>query len=260
MTLPLFSLPCNPVVAVDIPDICNPESNVISIPSFGSMPNDFYWYDALGILLQSDTGVTSADTIKSLLPGSYYVIINDSGVCGIDTLTIVIPDSLYFNVDSVSHTTCIGCDDGKIYFTMKGGTPPYNVQFPAGVRSGNSIVNLSANNYSVCVIDQNGCNTCRQAIILEDPTRVTSLDNNRDYFLSPNPVSGIATLYFEGGGKISVKLLNADGEFIKILLRENLNSGIHKFPVDCNGLANGSYILEITDNITEMKTFSSPGY
>lgn len=252
LPVPVHPLPCNPALNVNIPDVCNPVANTISLPSFGTLPNDYYWYNTAGTLLRSDTGLTTADTILSLPPDGYYVIINDSGVCGRDTLSFLIPDSLYFHVDSVRHTTCIGCDNGIIYFTLSGGNPPFNVQIPRGLLSGNSIINLAADNYSICVIDFNGCPFCDQAIILDDPTITASVSDNNECIIYPNPVNNSATLRFNAGGKVSVKLFDVNGRLIKMLMNENLKPCMHELPIDCFGITRGCYTIEITDSIKKI--------
>lgn len=247
------SLPCNPTVNISIPDLCMSGSNTISIPSFGTLPNDYYWYTNAGTLLFSDTGLTGADTILSLPQGGYYVVINDSGVCGVDTVSFFIPDSLYFHIDSVRNTSCIGCADGILYFTLNGGNPPYNVLFSSGLLSGNTVINLTANNYSLCVLDLIPCSLCDQAIILEDPTFVNSAPDNNECIIFPNPVNNSTVIRFRGGGKISIKLFDVNGQLIKTILNEVTKAGMHELPIDCSLLTKGCYTIEIADR--EKKIF-----
>ncbi len=241
-------LPCNPPLSLNIPDACKPNSNTVSISTFGTLPNDYYWYNTLGTLIRADTGLYKNDTISTLPQDGYYVVINDSGFCGIDTIPFSIPDSLNFHIDSVRHTSCIGCSDGIIYFTLNGGRPPYNVFSSAGLLSGNAIINLPANNYSLCVLDLNACSFCDPTIILDDPTRILSINEKNDYFIYPNPVNNSAILRFNGRGIISVRLLDLDGKQVKILLNEDVKTGMHELPLDCTLLTRGCYTVEILHN------------
>lgn len=242
-------LPCHPAVNVNVPDVCNPNNNSVSISSFGTLPNDYYWYNTIGTLIRADTGISKTDTISSLPQDGYYVIINDSGFCGLDTLTFFIPDSLYFHVDSVRHTSCIGCTDGIIYFTLNGGSPPYNVITTAGLLSGNTIINLPADNYTLCVLDSYACTFCDPVIILDDPTGISPINENTEYVIYPNPVNNSATLRFDGDGKISVRLFDISGNQMKILLNEDAKTGVKELQIDCSQLAMGCYTIEITDGL-----------
>ena len=251
--MPFPELPCWPTSSFTHPDICNPDSNFIFISSFGNVPNDYLWYDSSWTLLRSDTGLTSGDSFSLLPSGTYNIIIDDAGACATDTLHLVIPEQLSFRVDSLKHTTCIGCTDGIIYFTVIGGTPPYNVNVAAGTLAGNTIINLPPGNYSNCVADDEGCTSCHVDTILDDPTYVFSFDDNKDFILYPNPVSGSATLNFNLEGSFSINLLDINGKQIRTLSNESKDHGMHKMNIDCNELSKGCYIIEI--NIDNRKIF-----
>jgi PKD repeat protein len=53
--------------------------------------------------------------------------------------------------------TTIGASDGYIETTISGGTPPYSILWSTGQTSSN-IYNLTSGNYTLNVIDANGCN------------------------------------------------------------------------------------------------------
>ena len=130
---------------------------------------------------------------------------------------------------------------------------PYNVVTSAGIISGNEIINLPADNYTLCVLDSRACTFCDPVIILNDPTGIGSINENTDYMIYPNPVSNAATLRYTGGSKISVRLLDLSGKQIKILKNEDNKTGLHELQIDCSLLAMGCYTVEISDGV--MKIF-----
>ncbi len=78
---------------------------------------------------QLDSAIWIEDTKVYQMPeGLYTFEFTDNHNCpGNDTLLVYMdaPDSLKFDTLIVNHTTC-ATDNGSIYFTMKGGTPPYD--------------------------------------------------------------------------------------------------------------------------------------
>ncbi len=245
VTMPL---PCDPLIDVNIPELCDPDSNIVSIPSFGTLPNDYYWYNSSGTLIRSDTGFIQADTVFSLPIDNYYVVINDSAGCGIDTLTFIIPDTVRITIDSVRHTTCVVCIDGIIDFSVTGGSPPYLYTSTVGTIINDSLINIPAGPVEICVSDANGCISCISDTILQDPTGIVSNYRESDFVLYPNPATKSATLKINGGGKVSVKLLDMNGRELKILMNEIIRQDAHEMILDLSGIAKGTYTLEILNN------------
>jgi len=60
---------------------------------------------------------------------------------------------------TVFPTSCFGRDDGEALIFLNGGTPPYTIDYPAALISGNEIrlPDLSARDYDMEVKDRNGC-------------------------------------------------------------------------------------------------------
>ena len=243
------ALPCNPILTATIPDKCNPTTNFVTVTSFGSLPNDYYWYTSSGTLLQTDTGRTFMDTISSLPFGLYYVVVNDSGICGIDTLNFLIPDAINFHVDSIRHTSCIGCADGILYFTIHGGFPPYTFSIPFGNVSGNTIIGLNAGTYTITAMDDSLCSASNQATVLDDPTLIPSIFDENNFLIFPNPVLDMTAIRFRGKGIVTIKLIDINGKLIKTILNENLNPGIHELTFDCKKMAEGFYTLELCNEL-----------
>jgi len=105
----------------------------------------------------------------------YYCYVLYSNVIKITYKNVSAP-SLSFIVDSVN---CPGGNDGSIDLIVSSGTYPYNYYWSNGATT-EDIVNLSAGNYSVTVIDNNQCREVGNTIVHE-----------KDYIpLEPGNISG----------------------------------------------------------------------
>jgi hypothetical protein len=247
------TLSCNPVIEVSIPDSCNPDSNFVFLPAMGILPNIVQWYSSSGSLLFSDTVYSVGDTVFALQQGDYYVVFSDSGFCGTDTIDFIIPDAVNIFIDSVSHTTCIGCSDGKIYFTISGGTPPYNVSISSGVLVGDTLTQLSAGQHSIDVFDDNGCMIGVVVTILDNPSGILFPSNGQVLSIYPNPVRETINVNLKTSWN-SIRLVDMNGKEIKHFKNPgNINSG-HVISISSSGMENGIYTLELqTENQTVYK-------
>lgn len=96
--------------------------------------------------------------ITGLAPGNYSVTVIDSRGCiGQNTLAIGRADQLQ-QIGTVTHATC-KLKNGAISVTAVGGTPPYTYKLNGGAgQPVGNFTGLNAGNYTVKVIDVNGCN------------------------------------------------------------------------------------------------------
>jgi len=172
----------------------------VTVTVSGGAPNYQYeWINAQGIVVntsQSPTGLPSGD---------YSVAIEDQNGC-LDTSTVTLLDpppiavsivvSSDYNGEDIS---CNGLSDGSIDFTMNGGTPDFTYTW----RDENGQVvstledptDLSAGNYQVIVLDNNGCVVDTSITLME-----------------PQPLSGVATVTTDyNGSDISCYQLSDGG-------------------------------------------------
>ena len=106
---------------------------------------------------------------QGLPAGTYCVTVtNENGCASEECFTMVEPPLLEAFAET-TNTTCSGTADGTITVTVTGGTAPYVYNWSNGVNAA-TIVNVPAGNYSVTVIDANGCTAVITATVLEDPS------------------------------------------------------------------------------------------
>jgi hypothetical protein len=237
--LPVPQFDCNPILSINILAPCDPDSNTVIIPSFGLLPNAINWYDSLGNLLQADTGLTAADTLFDLPSGGYYSIITDGGACISDTIAYSIPDSLSITIDSVQHTTCIGCSDAEIFYAIKGGLGPYQVSVPT--------TGLTAGFYNICVLDANSCQSCDTVTILDAPVKVLETTQEYNIIMYPNPASDFVSIEISDydNAKVVFSLFEMNGKQVDLIIHKNEMSSTLKSTFGFSKIPEGSYIMQI---------------
>ncbi|PLX10641.1 MAG: hypothetical protein C0594_04660, partial [Marinilabiliales bacterium] len=99
----------------------------------------------------------TTDMISDLSAGTYQVTVEDANGClEMVSGTVSEPGELLTEA-SITDVLCNGGNDGSIMLSVSGGTQPYSFNWNT-TESTESITDLAANNYSVTVTDNNGCN------------------------------------------------------------------------------------------------------
>lgn len=95
-------------------------------------------------------------TASDLGAGTYQVTVTDDAGCtAIEEVEITEPDELV--LDGTSQDAFCGNFDGQIDLTVNGGTGVYTYNWAQDELSGNSNSDLGPGDYSVVVVDENGC-------------------------------------------------------------------------------------------------------
>lgn len=119
-----------------------------------------------------------------------------------------------------------------------------------------SVVNLSDDAIArVVFVDRNGNDTNLVVTykgLLNSVENNTFINSNLINNIYPNPISnGITTLNYnlQNDGSTSIKIYDINSILVKIILNNEFRAkGENKIEMNTNGLVNGTYLLEITNN------------
>mgnify|MGYP005666498643 CR=1 FL=1 len=224
------------------------------------------------------------EDLTGILPGIYDVTIVDEATCE-ETATFTVNSPPPFSFDTlITMPTCNGGTDGAVTLIVDGGTPPYQYNWNnMGFGPNNSLTNLSNGNYTVVVMDDNGCDTTLVIPVFElelqlDPTAqvitppscfgssdgsiVVTINNGLppyEYdFNDGNGYQSSNTLTGLPAGTYIVDVLDANlcmGSF-ELVLEDfpPLTLDFDVFDVSCNGLTDGS-ITAVVGGGTEVYTY-----
>ncbi len=143
------------VTNVNCTDTCN--NIMTAIGTGGVQPYTYIW----------NTGANT-QSIANLCPGLYTVQIIDAMGCQ-TAVTSQVVNTNPILVQTIGGTPPIDCSscNGNVWTLVNGGVPPYFYTWSNGVTGEPQIGNLCAGNYSVTVLDANGC-TQSQSITLQN--------------------------------------------------------------------------------------------
>ncbi|MFN0202977.1 MAG: gliding motility-associated C-terminal domain-containing protein, partial [Bacteroidia bacterium] len=169
--------------------LCNGSATVVA--AGGTAPYTILW-----------SNNASSGTIGSLCAGTYTATITDANGCQATASAIITePSLLTATISNSSNVTCNGTCDGAATVGAAGGTAPYTYSWSNG-QTTSSVANLCAANYTVTVIDANGCQATAQVTITQ-----------------PAPLSGTITSVVNAncanqGGAASVSASGGSGAYI----------------------------------------------
>ncbi len=182
----------------------------------GTAPYTFAW----------DNGA-STENIAGLLVGNYNVTITDANGCTIaGAFTIDSPAALQLS-SSIQNLSCNGAGDGEIDLTLTGGTGPYSFNWSNGATT-EDLSGVAAGNYSVTVIDANGCSLVRNFTVTEPLTLIA------------NGAVTDVTCFAQGDGAIDVGVSGGVTPYTYLWS----NGAVTE---DLFNIAGGNYSITITD-------------
>lgn len=126
------------------------DASISVTPIGGTSPYYFAW--STGVFVQNLTGLSA---------GNYSLTITDINGCfGVVLADVTQPDQLLATHDATAYNdygvSCYGASDGIIDLTVTGGVSPYTYLWSNGATT-EDVSGLPAGEYSVGVIDGNGC-------------------------------------------------------------------------------------------------------
>ena len=176
----------NSITDVSCFGLCNGAGNVLTTGGTGSLS-----------ILWNDPSAQNTGSVTNLCAGNYTVTITDLNNC-IDTNVLIITEPLALTIDSsnIRNLNCFQDNSGSIYTNVSGGTPFHTFNWTPNVSSSSTANALSAGNYSLEVVDQNGCMINNNWTITE-PSLLTGIPSFQNASCASN--NGSAMIVTNGG-------------------------------------------------------------
>jgi hypothetical protein len=141
--------------------------SINTIVTGGNQPYQYLWSN--GASGTSQTGLAA---------GNYtFIVIDNAGCQASAVITLTQPDPINISL-ATAPTSCSGTPQGSVNATVSGGTQPYQYSWSNG-SAGTVINNLSAGQYSLDILDANGCSANAFAQVIS-PDGVIAFANSSD--------------------------------------------------------------------------------
>ncbi len=179
--LPILSAP---TVALVNPILCNGDSNA----SISVTPNGGLSPYVINVL-NTTTGVDYGTQTTGLTAGNYTITVTDANSCtASNTIVIAQPNAITFTIAKTDiQCGAVGTDPGSINVTnVSGGTQPYTYlitntfgysdSYSTTTNEDHLFSNLNFGNYTVTVVDANGCQLVQNNITIASPPSNLNID------------------------------------------------------------------------------------
>ena len=201
--------------------VCNTLGSVDVTITNGSAPYSYNWA----------SGETSED-ISDLSAGSYYTTITDDNGCIVSFTADVYdtPNPIYADANSLTDEIC-GNHEGAIDVNVTSGHLPYTFVWDNGETT-EDLSGLSEGDYSLTVVDADGCDTVATFHINNSPGTL-NIDTLLAHHINCNNTLGWIDMTYSGGTEpVSILWNNSETEEDP----EDLSTGIYTVTItDANG-------------------------
>lgn len=232
------------------------DGEIYTTPSGGTGPYSYTWNKP------GDPDFSNQEDVLNLNPGTYEAVVIDvNGCVQNEFIDLIAPDTVdvdfvvseYLNDFNIS---CFGEDDGTLEAIPVNGVTPFTFIWVGpdgfGPVFANSIVDLTAGEYSVFVEDADGC-TAVETVTLTEP-------NELEIALIPESING-NNISCNGGSDGSINLI-FEGGTAPIAISWSGPDGFTSTDEDLFGLIAGEYCATVTDDNncfqTECITLTEP--
>ncbi len=187
---------------------------------------------------QTKLSTTGSVTFDDLAPGPYMImVINEATNCSDGTMAIVPQNNPIQFTPEVKRPTCVNVKNGMITLLpadVMGGTAPYtySIGIDEGFKPvGDSFTDLKPNDYTVTVIDANGCESNSTIVTVEKAERIKILDVFTTPSTFPGFDNGSILIFAQSNAPLWYSIDDANS-FQNSPLFEDLSPGQYKIVVN----------------------------
>lgn len=159
------------IVGKDISCFNGSDGEIELNPFGGTPPYTFNW----------NSGTYLTKDINNLTAGNYTTVITDANGCtNSNSLTLVAPPQISPTIQKID-VDCFGNNSGSINLSVTGGTQPYSFAWSNAttiIGNNEDLFNLTADDYTVDITDDNGCMFQTNSTIVEPNLIETSIVKN----------------------------------------------------------------------------------
>ncbi|MEO8150883.1 MAG: T9SS type A sorting domain-containing protein [Bacteroidia bacterium] len=166
--------------------------------------------------------------MNSLSPATYKVTVTDASGCTTSSTFVLTQPPAITATGNSTNVSCFGDNNGTTSVNASGGTAPYSYSWSNGSTL-TSLTGLTANNYTVTIIDANGCSFTKTNSVTE-PALLAVTDSETN--VSCNGGSNGKATAFPTGGSMPYTYQWSNGVTNKV----------------AGGLVAGTYTITVTDN------------
>lgn len=225
--------------------------------SGGSFPFSFSWSGP-------NSFSSPFQNINNLVPGNYNLYLVDANGCTASYSVLISEPNLLNTTVTTTNVSCNSGTDGLITLSPTGGTQPYSFVWNNGSSLQNQ-VNVSAGNYFVSVVDNNGCSLPVINVLLTEPPAsvVNSIITDVDCF--GNATAAIDVSYFPSSAvnQFSYSWVGPNSYTSATEDISNIEAGLYILTVLENGICNkvASYmvnepdLISVIENIQDVSCF-----
>ncbi|HEY4799569.1 MAG TPA: hypothetical protein VII99_10875, partial [Bacteroidia bacterium] len=162
--------------------------------SGGMLPYTYSWLPSSATTL----------SVTNLTAGIYTVTVLDSNKCSASmNLNILQPPPILFSVSALNNLLCFGDTNGTAALNGSGGVTPYTYLWTPSLQTADTAKNLTANNYTATLTDNNGCLASKTVSITQPAALASNIsfvnvscNGLCDGSSVSNPTGGVAPYFY----------------------------------------------------------------
>jgi PKD repeat protein len=181
--------------------------------------------------------------VGALQAARHHLKLVTSNSLGTDSITqtIIVSANPVASVATTPATSSTSAT-GAATITVSSGTSPYSYLWSNG-GSASSITNVVSGDYSVTVVDANGCQYVDDTVHISYVNGIIELNSAQQVKIYPNPAYDVLNLVWSEKSNADVAIVDLNGKIISSFV----TIGDTRNDLNIKNLASGAYILRITD-------------